>query len=164
MGRLKNTIVIILGDHGEEFWEHGQFGHTLGLTNEQIQTVFAIFFPTQPGRAKRPGRYRYSAHHDLMPTLFEYMGLELLSAGIFSGKSLLSYDPARDFVLTGKGVVKDQAPSRLMVIGDGLKVEFTPEDPSRPEKILLDDDRAPNSPIEKQRIKRLLELGQKLGG
>ncbi len=163
LGHLKNTIVIVLGDHGEEFWEHGQFGHTLGLTNEQIQTVFAVLFPSQPDRSRKPGKYRYSAHHDLMPTLFEYMGLDLSKADIFSGKSLLSYDPALDFVLTGKGVVKDQTPSRYMVIGDGLKIEFTPNDPSRPEKVVLDDDRIPSASIEKRRVKQLLDLGRKLG-
>ncbi len=35
-----NSIVVITGDHGEEFYENGYFGHTSSFDDYQVKTVF----------------------------------------------------------------------------------------------------------------------------
>ena len=44
---LDSTIVILLGDHGEEFMEHGYWGHNSTFVNEQIRTPLVIWMPGQ---------------------------------------------------------------------------------------------------------------------
>ena len=42
---LDSTIVILLGDHGEEFMEHGYWGHNSTFVDEQIRTPLVIWMP-----------------------------------------------------------------------------------------------------------------------
>ena len=44
-GWLDNTIVIITSDHGEEFYEHGGFGHVATLFNEIVKIPFILWYP-----------------------------------------------------------------------------------------------------------------------
>jgi len=42
--KLKNTLIIILGDHGEEFYDHGGFGHGYTLYEEELLVPLYIIF------------------------------------------------------------------------------------------------------------------------
>lgn len=44
-GKLDNTIVVLISDHGEEFWEHGGFAHGQSLYNELLHVVYMIHYP-----------------------------------------------------------------------------------------------------------------------
>jgi choline-sulfatase len=46
-GILRNTLVVILGDHGEAFMEHRSFGHGNDLYTEVVQVPLVM---TLPGR------------------------------------------------------------------------------------------------------------------
>jgi len=50
-GRLDDTIVIITADHGEEFWEHGQFFHGQSLFDELLHVPLIVRLP-RTGRAR----------------------------------------------------------------------------------------------------------------
>ncbi|MDQ1257256.1 MAG: Sulfatase protein [Candidatus Hydrogenedentes bacterium] len=64
-----NTLVVILADHGEEFWEHGSLGHGGSLYEEQIAVPFFIHGPgIQPRQEANP----VSTVH-LLPTLAAYL-------------------------------------------------------------------------------------------
>ena len=39
---LKNTIVVIAGDHGEEYFEKGYLGHSSSFVNEQTKTTLIL--------------------------------------------------------------------------------------------------------------------------
>ncbi|MCO4761405.1 MAG: sulfatase-like hydrolase/transferase [Myxococcales bacterium] len=119
-GRLGNTIVMIAGDHGEEFWEKGRFGHIYGLNDEQVAVPMVMCAP-----GKQPkSMYEVSSHADLMPTVFDFMGLGKATAWATNGKSLLTFDPARDFAIIGHGLMHKQHNHRYAVVGSGLKVHF----------------------------------------
>jgi arylsulfatase A-like enzyme len=48
---LDKTIVILLADHGEEFWRHGSFGHGHTLYNELLHVPLLIRYPSiLPGK------------------------------------------------------------------------------------------------------------------
>lgn len=50
-GRLDRSIVIVTGDHGEAFWEHGSGTHGSDLGIEQLEVAFAMRCPGgQPTR------------------------------------------------------------------------------------------------------------------
>ncbi|MCA8980499.1 MAG: sulfatase-like hydrolase/transferase, partial [Planctomycetes bacterium] len=54
-GLLENTIVIVPSDHGEEFQEHGFWGHTSNFTLEQVAVPFYVLGPGfEPGVETRP--------------------------------------------------------------------------------------------------------------
>jgi membrane-anchored protein YejM (alkaline phosphatase superfamily) len=42
---LKETIVIITGDHGEEFMENGRWGHNSTFSQQQIRVPLLIHIP-----------------------------------------------------------------------------------------------------------------------
>jgi hypothetical protein len=67
---LQHTIVVLTGDHGEEFFEHSRLGHASTLDAPQIRTVALIYVPGQPPRVVDV----VTSHADLMPTLMDYLG------------------------------------------------------------------------------------------
>jgi membrane-anchored protein YejM (alkaline phosphatase superfamily) len=71
-GVADNTIVVVTGDHGEEFFEHGFFGHTSNYTAVQTWVTFVMRGPgIEPGVERRP-----TSHLDLAPTLLELLGAD----------------------------------------------------------------------------------------
>jgi len=67
---LHHTIVVLTGDHGEEFFEHSRLGHASTLDASQIRTVALIYVPGRPPRVIDA----VTSHADLMPTLMDYLG------------------------------------------------------------------------------------------
>jgi hypothetical protein len=119
--RLERTIVVVTGDHGEEFWEHGAFGHGYGrLSREQCEVPLVMRIPG----AAQSTRYAYASHADIFPTVFDAMGLEIDGGAFMNGKSLLRYEPSLDFAVAGFGVTGQQVDHRLVVEGDGLAVHW----------------------------------------
>jgi len=49
-GRLGNTIVVIVSDHGEELLEHGGWNHGLTVFEEQIYVPWILRIPGEAGR------------------------------------------------------------------------------------------------------------------
>ncbi len=136
-GRLQNTIVVITGDHGEEFWEHGRFSHTYGISNEQTMVALFMLFPNQ---AK--SQYDFSSHDDIMPTIFDSMGIALPDEKIMTGNSLLQYDPKLDYALTSMGIMMFQVHYEHVVIGSPYKVSFINNGPIEPGTVYdLEDNR-----------------------
>ncbi len=69
-GWLKNTIVVFTGDHGEEFREHGYFGHTSAFTPEQTHVAFILHLP---GIGHREVTH-LTSHLDFVPTVMQTLG------------------------------------------------------------------------------------------
>ncbi len=64
-------LVVVLSDHGEEFWEHGEFEHGHSLYDELLAVPLVV---SGPGIAS--GRYSQPVSLlDLAPTLATHMGL-----------------------------------------------------------------------------------------
>ena len=92
-GLLDNSIVLITGDHGEEFYENGYFGHTSSFDDYQTKTTFVLHYPGA-------GRYaveRITSHLDLVPTLMESAGCITPPEDYSQGISLFHKTP-RQFV------------------------------------------------------------------
>jgi membrane-anchored protein YejM (alkaline phosphatase superfamily) len=69
------TAVLATSDHGEEIRDHGVFGHASAtFWNEKIVVPFLLGLPktTLSRQQRRPA---LSAHVDVWPTLFEYLGV-----------------------------------------------------------------------------------------
>jgi len=84
-GIFENTIVIFTADHGEEFWEHDEFGHGHCLYPEVIR--IPLFFYLPPSIGCISGRISgYVSLVDVAPTILEY--LELPQTYGMKGRSL----------------------------------------------------------------------------
>jgi arylsulfatase A-like enzyme len=69
LGRLRDTIVVVLSDHGEEFLEHGQIGHR---NTQFIESLRVPWIMAGPGLAPRVVRQPASLS-DVMPTLLDLL-------------------------------------------------------------------------------------------
>ncbi len=71
-GQLDRSIMVVVGDHGEAFMEHGLARHGMHLWNEMIQVPGIIFAPglMSPRRVAKA-----VSQIDLVPTVMTMMGL-----------------------------------------------------------------------------------------
>ncbi|HED65316.1 MAG TPA: DUF3413 domain-containing protein [Planctomycetes bacterium] len=96
VGDLENTLVVITGDHGEEFLECGFFGHTSAFTPPQVRVPFLMRGPgIEPGVESGP-----TSHLDFAPTLLEMLGANPEGRSAWClGASLFAPDPNRRRVI-----------------------------------------------------------------
>lgn len=92
-GNLENTLVVVVGDHGEAFGQHGLKHHDYVPYEEGVQVPLVLWGPgVLPPRADAtqartiPGLRQQL---DLMPTVLDLLGWKL-TQGQLPGQSLLS--------------------------------------------------------------------------
>ena len=67
--RLDSTLIVVLSDHGEEFGEHGYFGHKYNLYEETVQIPLMMRLPgTIPAGAEVRG---VTSIVDVAPTILD---------------------------------------------------------------------------------------------
>ena len=70
-GRWENTVVVLTGDHGQAFYEHGFAAHASAIYNEVMKVPLIIRAPQlNPGIDARPAQ-----HVDILPTILALLGL-----------------------------------------------------------------------------------------
>ncbi len=68
---LDSTIVILTGDHGEEFLEKGHWGHNSSFVEEQTRTPLVLWVPAVAPRKVD----RMTSHVDIPATLLTLLGV-----------------------------------------------------------------------------------------
>ena len=86
LGALDNTVVIIVGDHGEAFWQHQLYSHDAVPYEEGIKVPLLMWSKTNLFEAANDNTLRQ--HIDVLPTILELTGLNW--KGTLPGKSLLN--------------------------------------------------------------------------
>ncbi len=84
---LENTLLIVLGDHGEEFQEHGGIVHGFALYDEVLHIPMLMRLPQADARRGNIKGLRQQI--DVLPTIVESLGLRLQGQAM-AGRSLLS--------------------------------------------------------------------------
>lgn len=114
---LDNTVVIITGDHGEEFNDNhlGYFGHTSNFTHYQVQTPLIVYWP-----GEKPETFDYmTSHFDIAPTLMEkLLGSQNDVKDYGIGKTLFDTHPRPYLIVSsyiGLGVIEKDK-DRLITI------------------------------------------------
>ena len=95
---LKNTIVVLVGDHGEEYFEKGYLGHSSKFVNEQVKTPLFLYYP-----GITPGVYsKMSSHLDIVPMLAKLLGVRNDPKDYSCGFDLISNpQQSRRYALSG---------------------------------------------------------------
>ncbi|HSH72233.1 MAG TPA: sulfatase-like hydrolase/transferase [Methylophilaceae bacterium] len=83
---LDNTIVVVVGDHGEEFMEHGFWGHNSTFVDQQVRTPLVIWVP---GKAPRVSD-EMTSHMDIVPTIMPLLGVTNPISDYATGYDLFS--------------------------------------------------------------------------
>ncbi len=84
LGVLDQTLLVVVSDHGEEFWDHGFTAHGHSLYQELLHALFLMWNPKllpRPARITEPVSLL-----DLVPTLLDLLGLR--ADGVVQGQSL----------------------------------------------------------------------------
>lgn len=71
-GALEDTIILLTADHGEEFLDHGAWGHGQSLHRELVHVPLMLTWPGQIPPGRRIADQVRSV--DIMPTLCELAG------------------------------------------------------------------------------------------
>jgi arylsulfatase A-like enzyme len=82
--RYRNTIVILLSDHGEEFKEHNLIGHCGNVYETLIHTPLIVRLADL---GESGTRSQLTQNLDIVPTLLDYLGIDSSSYELH-GKSL----------------------------------------------------------------------------
>jgi len=129
-GELDDTVVLVTGDHGEEFQENGYWGHTSNFSPEQLDVPFLMRGPgVAAGTESRP-----TSHLDVSGSLLELLGADPAQRADYTlGESLFAPPAERCRVvagwaylglLTGSGIFQvplEQTGDELEVFGPGWR-------------------------------------------
>jgi len=134
------SLIIITSDHGEEFYEHGSWGHGQDLYDESLRIPLIIKFPeVASGRVKGKRIEELVRLIDVLPTVVDFLGLkgedEILTQ--VDGRSLLPMIQGKENSLreslaeVAADVLSSHLPQRTALIFQGNKLivnqPFKPE-------------------------------------
>ncbi|MGR5154400.1 sulfatase-like hydrolase/transferase [Photobacterium swingsii] len=102
-GQLENTVIIITGDHAEEFNDNkvGHWGHGSNYSKYQSKVPLIIYRPKNKSQSIEA---KTTTHVDIAPTLLKnYLGVKDDANSFSSGIDILDYnksDDQRSFIIT----------------------------------------------------------------
>jgi len=90
-GVLEDSLVVIIGDHGESFGEHGKNHHMAVMYEESLHVPAIIYSSAATARVKSiPGIWQLP---DIFPTIIDMLGYEMRNGSV-AGRSLFESAPA----------------------------------------------------------------------
>ena len=118
-GRYDDATIIITGDHGEEFQEHGSWFHCSTLKKEQTNVPIMIKWPSW---METPIPQRQVSHLDIMPSVLDMLGLDKKFTDHLSGNSVLREHPGETVIST---IHRGTSNVGVCIIKDDVKANFT---------------------------------------
>lgn len=86
---LDNTILVITGDHGEEFLENGFYSHNSAFDDYQTKTTMVLKFPGHAAQTIT----NLTSHLDIVPTVLTALGCTTPPAAYSHGRDLFTGEP-----------------------------------------------------------------------
>ncbi len=97
LGVLDNTLIVVVSDHGEEFWEHGWTAHGQSLYQELAHGVLLMWNPKLISAARRVAEPVQLI--DVMPTVLDLLSLKI--PDVVQGQSLAPFAKGQPFQRRG---------------------------------------------------------------
>jgi len=114
-GRYDESIIIVTGDHGEEFQERGGWCHCSSVFPEQVEVPMLIKWPKSMGRGPAVA---HASHLDVMPSLLSYMGAPQDVLDSLVGVNLLEKKPEPHTIITTTAYAGGNGETMVMRRGD----------------------------------------------
>jgi len=105
-GDIENTLIIITGDHGEEFMERGRWGHNSAFTDWQVRTPMIVSIPNTAPRSID----QRTSHMDVCSTVLSRLGVQNTVKDYSLGEDLGSPVDHRNIIVsswTDIGLIND---------------------------------------------------------
>ncbi len=119
-GLMENTIIIITGDHGEEFLEKGNWGHNSTFVEEQTHVPMVMWMPGHHPLEVT----NVTSHLDISPTLLQALGAPAEASDYSLGRNIFDTQ-ARDFIVVSDwrtiGVLTKDMKYRIAYQQNGMK-------------------------------------------
>jgi len=101
-GLYDDALIIYTSDHGQEFFEYGNFGHNTSFSKGQTHIPFVLKLPKSlqnRGLGKNINS-TLTSHQDVVPTLLTLLGVKNSTADYSNGKNFFAEDFKRDHVFS----------------------------------------------------------------
>ncbi|HNW42968.1 MAG TPA: sulfatase-like hydrolase/transferase [Elusimicrobiales bacterium] len=95
-GGLRDTVVLITGDHGEPFYEKGYYGHNQAYSAEEVRVPLVFYEPGRPAMVTET----VTSHMDVAPALMRLAGVRNPASDYSNGRWLFEKGPG-PFVAVG---------------------------------------------------------------
>lgn len=120
-GMYDESIIILTGDHGEEFFEEGQLFHASHLSSMQIEPPIYMKLGDNQRAYEKNVKNLITSHIDIFPTILDYLlGKELL--GVFDGESIFQ-EKRRGYIISGR-FNGSRAPQEILISNGSIRGVF----------------------------------------
>ncbi|MBN2479276.1 MAG: sulfatase-like hydrolase/transferase [Parachlamydiales bacterium] len=85
-----DSIIVILADHGEEFYEQGYLFHASHLSS--MQTEIPIYLKLGKNERKASENKKMICHMDIFPSIFDFLFGKNIFKDVFKGESIFDTD------------------------------------------------------------------------
>lgn len=110
---LDDTMIVVLGDHGEEFMERSRWGHSADFNRFQTSTPAVLWVPGEKARVVSG----ITSHLDIPATLMPLLGVANPPSDYSMGQNLLAADYHRSYAVAADW-------NRIAYLGEDFKVTF----------------------------------------
>jgi membrane-anchored protein YejM (alkaline phosphatase superfamily) len=149
-GAGDDATLVVAGDHGEEFWEHGLTAHASEACAAQTHVALIVSLSRAMREAAPLPAVKLASGIDVWPTLLDAAGVRGDTSALFGGRSLLRGAPVAAIAVDqaywhrpGRFAVDDGTDRAVLELSD-------PDHPFRMQELLvldrLDEADAPTQP------------------
>lgn len=95
-----NSLIIFTGDHGEEFYENGFFGHNSAFSKPQTNVPFIVKLPKNMDSIEDLDLSMLTSHADVVPTLLSLIGVKNDTSDYSNGYNIFDKKFKREYVFS----------------------------------------------------------------
>jgi glucan phosphoethanolaminetransferase (alkaline phosphatase superfamily) len=117
-----DSIILITGDHGEEFYENNSLFHASHLNS--FQTSVPIYYKL--GQEKISHLDYLSCHMNIFPTILHYLTGQENFSSFLDGKSLLGVEKPTSILIANQN--SSEAPNKFLIRNKNIQIIFIQED------------------------------------
>ncbi len=121
--QFQDSIVVVTGDHGEEFFDHRNIFHASDLSTSQTSVPLLFKFGDNE---KRPSKERIVSHTDIFPSILDHIAKNDFD---FDGDSIFQ-EERLPFAISGK-YNASRTPKEFFIHNGQYKLMASFEDPSK---------------------------------
>jgi len=158
-GLYDRALIVFLGDHGEEFQDHGQWLHGRSVFDELIRIPLIVKFPRQRDAGRRVAQQVQEV--DVLPTILESEGLPVPVPPVIAGRPLQAVirggapEPSAVSEISHRGIVAHGMRTRA----DKFIERFSPDEDELYFDLVRDPKEKVNRIEEGRERARLLKAG-----